>query len=194
VTFEIDCEWIEHTHYRPIQPKEGKTALKRLKKLKKSSQRYHADLESLDTLTLMGLRFSAWCLNWRPNTLTRDEMREDVKMAVAFAKVCSAASDLMKSEPPPRKAVGRPAGGPFLKAGYGSLARFTLLLLWDVRAAGGSLTLDKNARKGTLIDALNLLRPHLPPGFFQSGLSVSMLAAAKRLANKYAGARQEIGQ
>jgi len=41
---------------------------------------------------------------------------------------------------------------------------FVRHLLLSVRLADGDLTLDKNFKKGTLIDALNILRPHLPKG------------------------------
>jgi hypothetical protein len=58
----------------------------------------------------------------------------------------------------------------------GSLARFTLRLLWDVRANGGRLILDKNRGTGTLLEALNLLRSHLPPGFVPNALPLSTLA------------------
>ena len=68
-----------------------------------------------------------------------------------------------------------------VKLGPGSFQRFTLYLLWDVKAAGGKLSLDKNAGTGTLIDALERLRTQLPPGFVPAKLPISKLAACKAL-------------
>ena len=43
--------------------------------------------------------------------------------------------------------------------------RFAYDLLLDAKAAGGRFTADRNSPKGTLIKGLQLLAPHLPPGF-----------------------------
>ena len=57
---------------------------------------------------------------------------------------------------------GRPGGA----AGSGmGRDHFIMRLEFVTRAAGGKLTLDKNARKGTLIDTLEILRDYLPRGF-----------------------------
>jgi hypothetical protein len=57
---------------------------------------------------------------------------------------------------------GRPAGA----AGSGiGRDHFIMRLEFATRAARGKLTLDKNAKEGTLIDALEILRDHLPRGF-----------------------------
>jgi len=64
-------------------------------------------------------------------------------------------------------------------------------LLWDVRAAGGRLTLDKNSGKGTLPETLELLSPHLPPGFIPRVLPLSTLARMKALEKKLAVIQQE---
>jgi hypothetical protein len=85
----------------------------------------------------------------------------------------------------PKPSPPRPKGRPFRPVSWGlvpgSLSGFTLRLLWDVRTAGGHLTLDKNSAKGTLPEALNLLRPHLPPGFVPQRLPVSTLQRIKTL-------------
>jgi hypothetical protein len=81
---------------------------------------------------------------------------------------------------------GRPRHGAFSIHFSGSLVEFVFRLLLDVRAAGGRLTLDKNASKGTLLDALTLLRPHLPPKFLPSILPLSTLARVKALDQKIA--------
>jgi len=61
---------------------------------------------------------------------------------------------------------------------------FVIRLLRHVRAAGGHLTLDKNTKTGTLIDALNLLRPHLPSGTIPNALSMSILLRLTKLDKK----------
>jgi hypothetical protein len=63
---------------------------------------------------------------------------------------------------------------------------FVIRLLRHVRAAGGHLTLDKNTRTGTLVDALCLLRPHLPPGTIPNAPSMSVLVRLKQLDKKIA--------
>jgi hypothetical protein len=47
VIFAIDREWIHHKLWRPIKPHEGKIALKLLKKLKRSSEKYCPSSEIL---------------------------------------------------------------------------------------------------------------------------------------------------
>ena len=85
----------------------------------------------------------------------------------------------------PRRARGRPRVGELKRPGEaGSLARFTLRLLWDVRYHGGELTVDKNNGSGTLIQGLDLLRSVLPPKFVPKALPLSTLARIKALAAK----------
>ncbi len=62
--------------------------------------------------------------------------------------------------------------------------RFILFLLWETKAAGGRLTFDKNSGKGSLAQALNLLRSHLPARFIPNVLPRSTLATAKALDSK----------
>lgn len=89
---------------------------------------------------------------------------------------------------PPRPR-GRPPGRDLFNR---SLPLFVLRLLWDVRAAGGKLTFDKNQHKGTLVEALKLLRPYLPPGFVpkKNELPWSTLANIKALDKKIFNAAQ----
>jgi hypothetical protein len=68
--------------------------------------------------------------------------------------------------------------------GPGSFERFTLRLLWDTRLAYGSLSLNKNVGEGTLLGALKLLRPHLPPNFIPNTLPMSKLQYIKKLDRK----------
>jgi hypothetical protein len=46
-------------------------------------------------------------------------------------------------------------------------------------ASGGRLTLEKNIRKGTLIDAIDMLAPYLPDGFVPESLPFSTLQRIK---------------
>jgi len=69
---------------------------------------------------------------------------------------------------------------------------FTLRFLWDVRASGGRLTLDKNGGTGTLLTGLTLLRPYAPPRLIPNKLPLSTLARAKSLDNKIAAAAGSI--
>jgi hypothetical protein len=84
---------------------------------------------------------------------------------------------------PERRPRGRPRGKPSDTA---NLGEFVLCFLWDVRAAGGRLTLDKNAAKGSLVEALSVLRPYLPQNFIPNRLPVSTLANIKVLDKKFA--------
>jgi hypothetical protein len=52
-------------------------------------------------------------------------------------------------------------------------------LLIDVDQTGGTLTLEKNIGRGTLIDAIKLLTEHLPEGVAPEKLSVSTLQRIK---------------
>jgi hypothetical protein len=106
-------------------------------------------------------------------------------MTAALAAQSAGALPLRRSSLP-RRTRGRPRGALKLKrpGEPGSLARFTLRLLWDVKACGGELTLDKNNGTGTLLKALDLLRSQLPPKFVPNALPLSTLARLKSLASK----------
>jgi hypothetical protein len=52
-------------------------------------------------------------------------------------------------------------------------------LLQAAETAGGRLTLQKNANRGTLIDALNMLALHLPDGLVPAALPLSTLQRIK---------------
>jgi hypothetical protein len=54
-------------------------------------------------------------------------------------------------------------------------AAFVVKLRREVKAAGGRLGLQKNLEKGTLLEAIDILAPHLPDGFVPQPLSVSTL-------------------
>jgi hypothetical protein len=82
----------------------------------------------------------------------------------------------------------RPRGRPIhrRRVGFGCFQQFVLRLLWDVRTAGGRLSLEKNSGKGTLPDVLTTLRPYFPTGFVPKNLPFSTLAAIKVLDTKIA--------
>jgi hypothetical protein len=85
----------------------------------------------------------------------------------------------------PRRARGREAEADLKRPGQpGSFKRFVLRLLWDVEAYGGKLRLNKTKGTGTLIEALSLLQPHLPPKFIPKVPSAPTLARIKALAAK----------
>jgi hypothetical protein len=101
-----------------------------------------------------------------------------------LAGLSSEALSFLQAKPRPRPR-GRPRGGAFSKILARSLVEFTLRLLLDVRAAGGQLTVDKNLGEGTLLDALNLLRPYLPR-WFPRKLPVGNLDKVRTLDRKIA--------
>jgi hypothetical protein len=108
------------------------------------------------------------------------------KIVATLAARASRAGDIYR--PKPHYPVGRPARGGFSELPRpGSLPHFTLRLLWDVRAARGRLSLDKNSGTGTLVETLKLLSPHLPPGFIPKILPLSTLAKMHALDKKLAG-------
>ena len=120
--------------------------------------------------------------NTGPTILSCKQM---VPMAELFGKLL-----LKKPSARRRPRKGRPAFRGFPRPfGHGSFNQFVLRLLWDVRLAGGRLTLDKNDRTGTLMEALDLLRPYLPPALVPKSLPAGTLARIKALDQKVASAR-----
>jgi hypothetical protein len=81
----------------------------------------------------------------------------------AIASILVTSVELTKFVASPSLAErGRPVGA--TGSGMGR-DHFIMRLYFVTRAAGGKLTLDKNARKGTLVDALEILRDYLPRSF-----------------------------
>jgi hypothetical protein len=117
-----------------------------------------------------------------PVSLDRKEgiIHYEEQTAALVKSVSERLSFLRQSRP-----ANRPAGGPLSQNPHqGSPGLFTLRLLWDVRSLGGRLTLNKNAGTGTLVDALHLLRPRLPPNFIANALPLSTLAGITALDKK----------
>jgi hypothetical protein len=76
---------------------------------------------------------------------------------------------------PRRKKNGRTLGS----VNDATFHDFVWYLLLSVELTGGELTLDKNAKKGTLADSLNLLRQHLPKGVVPNALPFGTLQKIK---------------
>jgi hypothetical protein len=187
VSYEVDQVWQDYCELPYWKPGEPARVLKQLRRVKKLSGEFSAAVKGLDSGALMFLRISAYLRDpsAKDGPKTRQEIVEDLKfihnLADWFSTALSIALDKQPANP-----VGRPAGGGLTMTSAPSLARFVLALLWDVRAAGGRLSLDKNAGTGGLIEALELLRPYLPPGFVPICAPLSTLTKIKTLDNKFA--------
>jgi hypothetical protein len=79
-------------------------------------------------------------------------------------------------DPLPKKA-GRPRGGVYL-----DLEWVVENLMWAADNRGGKLTLYRHNDSGTLLDALEIIRPFAPPGFIPKVLP---LASIERARNNY---------
>jgi hypothetical protein len=190
VCYELNCQWLLHRRASAIKPQRGqfedkllaalRQSLKQLRHVKRLSSGLRETLQNLDPYLRIQLAAP----------LQSGSYVDEIKNPIGTLADCSAkAVERVKViERARRKGARRPAGRPS-SDGLGfavsnRLLRFTLHLLWDVRAAGGRLTLDKNMRKGTLPEALKLLSPCLPPGFVPDELPLSTLQRVKALDQK----------
>ncbi len=107
------------------------------------------------------------------------------KITNELAELLSEAHSVLRAKPRPNPR-GRPRRGAFSAIHSASLTEFTLRLLLVVRFANGQLSIDKNSGEGTLVDALNLLRPYLPRGFIPQKLPMAMLDKVRTLDRKIA--------
>lgn len=93
-------------------------------------------------------------------------------------------SDALGDSPPDRNPrphrPGRKSGG----VKDLRFQEFVRNILIDVKLTGGSLTLQKNIQRGTLIKAIMMLAPHLPDGFVPEPLPISTLQRIKRWASQ----------
>jgi hypothetical protein len=62
---------------------------------------------------------------------------------------------------------------------------FAQALFLAAEATGGQFTLEKNIGKGGVIDAIDILRPHLPDGFLPKQLPLSTLQRIKTRVSKF---------
>ena len=106
----------------------------------------------------------------------------------SVAEVASFSAEALRiyKRPSPSRPSGRPPHGQFSMPVAVSLVQFTFFLLLEVRDAGGRLTINKNAGRGSLLDALALLRPHLPRNFIPRSPPLSTLARVVALDRKTA--------
>ena len=196
VALEIEREWRWQEQSRTTENRKArKLGVQQTRRLARLSGALCIALESLNSEALASLAYAAMVsLENDPPTppvAGGPDFRGIQRSVSALAKRASRAADLNRPKPS-LNPVGRKARGGFgAGIGPGSLPVFTLRLLWDVRAAGGRLTLDKNSGKGTLPETLELLSPHLPPGFIPRVLPLSTLARMKALEKKLAVIQQE---
>lgn len=186
VIYELDEEWFYfRLSFDPIDPIEGKAALAQLRRLSKASENLRDALASLNDAAIMMVRLGIWLRSRNAELLTRDEF---LIFATLFSKFADYANEaLIQGEDRPEResgGVGRPTGGALTKSARGDLVPYAMKLLWDVRKAGGRLTLDKNTREGTLLDALRSLQDYLPPRFMET-LTIPTLSRLKTLAEKF---------
>jgi hypothetical protein len=209
VSIELDHEW--GWYWQPtekvIQRDVYKRARAQLASLARSSSTMRNTLSDLNDIakkmmmmasrdianrTAKQIRLRSDPQNRRPRPPRTDTIQEDFvpheKAILLLTEVFSEAVRLTKPNPRRRKR-GRPIRH---LIGYGFLPQFVLRLLWDVRSAGGELSLDKNQGTGTLVQALKILRPYLPPDFVPKKLPLSTFAAIKVLDRKIADRAAEI--
>lgn len=196
---ELDCEWLWYCRPDPAAARSlKKSAVVQLNKIAQGSSVLRNDLRNLNSSAIKSFMLAAAETEWlralraagsdeqAPLAPRLPQRKLDFEMhekAIALLEEISA-TGARALERPRRPFRGRPYRGASM--GNGSLSLFTLRLLWDVRAAGGELTLDKNGRAGTLVTALAHLRPYLPPGLIPMELPVATLQGIKALAKKVA--------
>lgn len=192
VSSEVDREWYWYGRTRSEKPS-SKFPAKQLARLIRLSSELHETLHNVDQPTLERLTNVAarFVDTGDPDS---PPAPHDLKfIQTTFPSYVRAVGELAEysqmalSQKPQRsrRRRGRPAGHGLLNPySPGSFNCFVLRLLWDAQASGGVLSLDKNFGKGTLVDALNLLRPHLPPKLIPKALPLSTLAKIKALDKK----------
>lgn len=191
VHFEIEREWDWYCH--PQVPTRQKSLQERTLAQLRALARHASNLEmaslNLNAEATEAIRetLSEWSQQPTADATSLLPSRY-AKDSSVYSKIASTLRAL--SEDSLRFAEGRSKrqrGRPYNDnkgVGNGSLELFTLRLLWDVRSAGGKLTLDKNLGSGSLVDALTLLRPYLPARLIPISLPFSTLAGIKSLDNK----------
>lgn len=191
VSSDIDREWYWLTRPQAVSRKRALLQLGRLAELLSEICAIFRDLNESAVLALERTSLLPRTPEREP-PLSEYDLAHYKRMTAALAGQSLDALALRRQSKPSR-GRGRPAGGELKRPGEpGSLARFTLRLLWDVEANGGQLTLDKTRGKGTLLEGLNLLRSHLPPKFVPNALPLSTLARIKALAAKVLGQKYPI--
>lgn len=196
VYHELDLAWAAHSAPRPhLKKGEHKRALIQLNRLARLSSNLRKSFEDLNDEARTSVMSASTEIEYRAEGKTHKHGVprpprppeesidfEPYKKAIEKIEGLALEAGRWARLPPRARPRGRPRRGSLLY----SLQLFTLDLLWDVRAAGGRLTLDKNMARGTLLEALNLLRPYLPPRFVPIELPLSTLAGLKALDKKIA--------
>jgi hypothetical protein len=204
VFYELSCQWIVHSK-PPVAVGSNKRALAQLRGSAKLSRELFAIVSNLDQQALKALIYvdcrrdnfgrppgaDKYYPPRPPPEFSNWSKSQWFKIIAEFAELSSEALAFVRAGSPPNPR-GRPRRGAFSTIFSRSLVEFTLNLLLDVRAAGGRLTLDKNAGTGTLVEALGLLRPHVRPRFIPNKLPLSTLARVKALDEKIATAPSSI--
>jgi hypothetical protein len=194
---EINSAWgfrpklktVQYINMGRIEPGFMNAMRVQLRRLEESSKTLCAILHNKESLTgfvLESASNSMFPPTWGPDGEEAGFDFEQFKeMITKFVTVSSKARQLLAEYSESRRPIGRPTRDSdqgVLRVS--SLTKLTLRLLWDVREAGGHLTIDKNAGRGALIEALNLLRQYMPPNHIPNQLPYSTLAGIKALDNR----------
>jgi hypothetical protein len=200
VCFELAREWrwSERPPTRGSDEEELRRGRKQILELARLSAKLSETFQNLNTVAMEALWSAAIDHSTRPPRLPKElppELAHQLQQSVAALVQVTTKARCVEPRRRGQRKTGRPADrglGVYIGAA-GSWKVLSLRLLWDVEAAGGRLTLDKNSGRGTLLAALELLSPHLPPGFVPNVLPLSTLAGVKSLAKKIALQAQEEG-
>jgi hypothetical protein len=194
VCYGLNLAWVDYSRPRPRSKKgEHKRALIQLSRLARFSSNLRKSFDDLNDAARTAIMYASAEIEDRtegdfyqngvrrpPRPPEESIDFEPYKKMIERIDELFLEADQWARRSPRARPRGRPAKGSLAF----SFHLFTLELLWDVRAAGGRLTLDKNMATGTLLEALRLLRPYLPPGFVPIALPLSTLAGLKALDKK----------
>jgi len=196
--WELDAEWsyywradLRECGSNPQPVRSRKRSLSQLKRLVRHSSSLRRSFRELDGIAISTLMSASRKMaldrsGGRPKPPSTNKKSADFGTygrAIDFLNELFSTS-LSIAKTSHQRPRGKPIRRPLI--GYGCFQQFVLRLLWDVRAGGGRLSLDKNSRIGTLPDILTTLRPYFPPGFVPRQLPFPTLAATKVLDAKIA--------
>jgi len=193
---QLDDVWNSHwVDFLPDAPKGWRTtAQKELRNIERLSRGLHAALQKLSPRSEAAMNLGTIEVNDQRGPIRNTQRAERAVEFEWYYGVIERLAEIASQEVSriarqkrrgKGKGRGRPRGSTLI-VNPSSFPGTTLFLLWDVRAAGGRLTLDKNSGRGTLPQALQVLSPYLPPGFIPKSLTASTLAKLKAMANKMA--------
>jgi hypothetical protein len=184
ILWELHAQWLYQYERKTRRTAAGvsKTdAIVKLRRAEKFSRELLATISNLNPLASFAFMYVAQQRQFPKIEELSDSMW--FKTADELAQLSSEAVVFLQGVNRRHNSQGRPRGGAFSISSR-SLVEFVFRLLLDVRAAGGRLTLDKNTGGGTLVKALDLLRPHLPPGLIPKKPPLSTLARIAALDQK----------